>query len=379
MFFTPRYVKEARQYCEAARRVIRYRLDLLTEKQVHDVEARISALESAIAKRDRDAVKAGTADLEKIVGRVAPPRSHPGWRENCEVLLVAIVIAAGVRAYLLEPFKIPTGSMQPTLNGVVGTRTEAGPPNPVMRAFDFVVRGRTFLDTVATQDDVVLRLEEQSRLNYFTWTNVTCESGKVYTLFAPRDVVERDFGVVGRTNRFNRSATILRQGEPIARGYVDNGDFVLVNKMAYNFAMPRRGDVFVFRTTDILGIEGQPNFPRDLGSQHYIKRLAGVPGDTLRIEDPLLYINGQLAGEKSFQHVMSKENGYDGYANPPGGDYLVDASMTFTVPSKSYFAMGDNSRNSFDSRYWGIVPEKNVTGKAFVAFWPFTSHWGFIE
>lgn len=371
MFFTPRYVKEARHYCEAARRIIRYRLDLLTEKQVRDVEERIDALEEAIRQRDREAVKARAAELERIVGKVAPPRPNAGWRENCEVLLVAIVIAAGVRAYLLEPFKIPTGSMQPTLNGMIGTRTDTPPPNLLVRAFDFVVRGRTFLNTLATQDDVVVRLEEQSKLNYFTWTNVVCESGKVYTLFAPRDVVMRSFQLVpGRP---------LAQGQPVAQGYVDNGDFVLVNKMAYNFFMPRRGDVFVFRTTNILGIEGQPSFPRDLGSQHYIKRLAGLPGDVLRIEDPLFFVNGQLAAEKGFQRVMAKKNGYDGYSNPAGGDSLVDASMTFTVPPKAYFAMGDNSRNSFDSRYWGIVPEKNVTGKAFIAFWPFTSHWGFIE
>ncbi len=371
MFFTPRYVKEARQYVEAARRVIRYRLDLLTAAQVANIEEHIAALEQDIRDRRPDAVKSQISALENVVGKVAPARSHAAWRENVEVLLVAIVIAAGVRAYLLEPFKIPTGSMQPTLNGMIGTITDTPPPNPLIRAIDFVVRGRTFLDVVGKEDDVVTeRVRERSYLNYFTFTEVQCAHSR-YTIFAPAAVVEGTFGIVpGR---------IIRKGEPFLRGTVDNGDFVLVNKLAYNFFPPQRGNVFVFRTTDIRGIEDAPGFPKDLGSQHYIKRLAGVPGDTLRIEDPNLFINGNPPVEKQFLRVMSGKDGYRGYSNPVSALYLDSPDVTLTVPPKFYFALGDNSRNSSDGRYWGFVPEKNVTGKAFVVFWPFSSHWGFIE
>ena len=376
MFFTPRYVKEARHYVEAARRVLRYRLDLLTAAQVAAVEERIAALEQAISDRKPDAVKARIAELDKIVGKVAPPRDHAGWRENVEVLLVAIVIAAGVRAYLLEPFKIPTGSMQPTLNGVIGTPTDTPPPNPLVRAFDFAVRGRTYIDAVATQDDVVMSLQEESKLNYFTWTRVLGQHSS-YTIFAPRDVVIRQFHVYPQ-DLAGPNATRLQAGQPFLRGYVDNGDFVLVNKLAYNFAMPRRGDVFVFRTTDISGIEDEPGFPKDLGSQHYIKRLAGVPGTTLRIAEPQLFADGKLA-TGPFARVMSLQNGYRGYSNPAGALYLTTPEDSVTIPAKHYFALGDNSFNSSDSRYWGFVPEKNVTGKGFVVFWPITSHWGFIE
>jgi signal peptidase I len=371
MFFTPRYVKEARQYAEAARRVVRYRLDLLTAKQVADVEERIAALEEAARKRNREAVKARIAELERTVGKVAPARSHAGWRENCEVLLVAVVIAAGVRAYLLEPFKIPTGSMQPTLNGMIGHRIDTPPPNPLVRAFDFVMRGRTYIDVNAEQDDIVAGLAEHSKLNYFTYTDIVCQSGKRYTIFAPAAVVFSTFGI--------HQGTQLLQGQPIVRGYVDNGDFVLVNKLAYNFFPPQRGDVFVFRTTGISYIEDAPDFPKDLGSQHYIKRLSGLPGDVLRIVPPNLYVNGQLAKGPGFARVMAAKDGYRGYGNALGGTYLTSPDETFTVPEHSYFALGDNSYNSSDSRYWGIVPEKNVTGKAFVVFWPFIPHLGFIN
>jgi signal peptidase I len=373
MFFTPRYVKEARQYAEAARRVIRYRLDLLTAAQVAEVEDRIAALEAAARERKREAVKARIAELERVTGKVAPQRSHPGWRENCEVILVAVVIAAGVRAYLLEPFKIPTGSMQPTLNGVIGhvLPPEKPLPNPLVRLFDFVVRGRTFVDVLAKQDDVVVGLAERSKLNYFTYTDIVCQSGQRYTVFAPAQVVAMTFGI--------RPGVELHAGQPLARGYVDNGDFVLVNKLAYNFFPPRRGDVFVFLTTGISYIEDDPNFPKDLGSQHYIKRLAGLPGDVMRIDSPYLYINGKLAQGRGFARVMSQKDGYRGYGSYGGGSFLMTPSETFTVPQHCYFALGDNSYNSSDSRYFGIVPEKNVTGKAFVVFWPFSPHFGFID
>jgi signal peptidase I len=74
-----------------------------------------------------------------------------GWRENVEVFLVAIVIAAGVRAYFLQPFKIPTGSMQPTLFGIVGTPTATSPPNPLTRAVQLVWLGRHSIDVTAKE------------------------------------------------------------------------------------------------------------------------------------------------------------------------------------------------------------------------------------
>jgi signal peptidase I len=117
-----------------------------------------------------------------------------------------------------------------------------------------------------------------------------------------------------------------------------------------------------------------------LSSEHYIKRLAGLPGDTLRIDQPKLFINGQQAKDYGFARVQSQKNGYTGYRNFPGTTiYLSDPESTVTVPPGNYFALGDNSADSLDSRYWGFVPKMNVVGKGLFVYWPFSSHWGLVR
>ena len=108
--------------------------------------------------------------------------------------------------------------------------------------------------------------------------------------------------------------------------------------------------------------------------------MAGLPGDTLRIVQPKLFVNGQEAKEYAFQRVASQKNGYTGYRNFPGSTiYLGDPESTVTVPLGSYFALGDNSADSLDSRYWGFVPKMNVVGKGLFVYWPFSSHWGLVR
>ena len=222
----------------------------------------------------------------------------------------------------------------------------------------------------------VLGLNEKTRLNFFTFTEVITSIGR-HSVFAPQDVLMRDFGV--------RPGRSYAAGESIVHGYVQAGDQVFVDRMTYQFRNPERSDVFVFKTTGISRIER--NIDPALGSQFYIKRIAGVPGDNLRIDAPKLFLNGLLATQTPFRRVMSCEDGYRGYSNPApisvfnqnGAQYLTAPEETFTVPAHAYFALGDNSYNSSDSRYWGVVPERNVIGRGFFVYWPFSPRWGFIR
>jgi signal peptidase I len=372
LFLTPRYLKEAKQYLHGAKKFLDYKRDILKPEHVEKVQSRMAALKSAMREKRPAAVGEAIRELDALIGKISPPPKDAGLRENIEVFLVAIVIAAGIKAFVLQPFRIPTGSMQPTLYGIVGTPTDTPPPNILRRAFEFVCLGRHYVDLKAAETDVIVSLSERTYANFFTFTEITGRK-RSYTLFVPRDAFARGFRVYpGRE---------YRAGETIARGHIDTGDQVFVDKVSYNFVKPKAGDVFVFKTTDISRIESE--LDPAMGSQHYIKRLAGMPGQTLQIRPPELLVDGKLPMQFGFQRVMSMKDGYRGYSNGPAGGgsftYLGSPEDTFTVPPKSYFALGDNSYHSRDSRDWGIVPERNVAGRGFFVYWPFSSRWGFIR
>lgn len=371
-FVTPRYIKDARALHGAAKKIYHYRCDLLTESQRQEFKDALQELAATIKLGNKEKVLAAMQKVDELAGGIAPSPSHAGWRENCEVLLVAIVIAAGVRAYFIQPFKIPTGSMQPTLNGIIAHASDEPFPNPVTRFLEFFILGRNYIDVRSTVDDAVVSLKEETWLNFFIFTKITCEK-ESYTAFAPITQIQQDFGV--------RPGRLYKAGEVIARGVIDTGDQVLVDKISYHFFPPKQGDVFVFKTLGIRRI--QASLPPGVESQHYIKRLAGMPGQTLRIAPPLLFINGQVAWQKVFQRVMSCRQGYHGYSNGLESgfafQYLGSPQATFQVPPHKYFALGDNSFHSSDSRNWGTVPDTNVAGRGVVVYWPISPRWGFIH
>ena len=367
-FFTPRYLKDALLLSEGASKTLHHHRDLLKRDQILTLEGLIVSLNQAIAGKNEQAVTQATRNLEIGFSGIIPARPHPVWSENIEAIVVAVALAIGFQAYFLKPFKIPTGSMQPTLYGMTGHPSTAPLPGPVTRAIDFIRLGRSHLDVRARRTETVLGLTEKTTLNFFTFTEVIT-TGERHTIFAPRDVLARDFGV--------HPGRVYEAGEEIVCGYVQAGDQVFVDRMSYQLRNPGRSDVFVFKTTGIRRIE--MTLDPALGSQFYIKRLAGIPGDTLRIKAPQLFLNGSPAVQPPFERVMSCENGYRGYSNPEAAQYLTTPSETFTVPPRSFFALGDNSYNSSDSRYWGIVPERNVIGRGFFVYWPFSSRWGFIR
>jgi len=369
MFFTNRTVKEAKLLAKGARKVIANRRDLMKAEQIEEIEGSIQTLQNAIRAGDREQMEAESKTLEEKCRAVLPKYKHPVIREYCEVLLVAFILAAGIRAYFLQPFKIPTGSMQPTLNGIIGyPQEDTGPAFPV-KWFQKAVLGRSYMDIVAPEDLVVLERRLITQNFFFTRTDLITTAG-TFSTPVPPETLKNYFGVFDRRE--------YKKGEVIVRGYADTGDQVFVDKFSYHFVRPKLGDVFVFRTNNIRGIEDHYG-----SSQFYIKRIAGTPGDTLRIEPPLLFIDGEIPDVFGLDRVMSLEDGYRGYSNRSGNGarfmFLGTPSQTFTMPEEAYFALGDNSYNSLDSRSWGVVPQENVVGRGFLVYWPFTSHWGVIR
>jgi signal peptidase I len=370
LFLTPRYRKEAKLVLRAARKLIRYRRDILPDQELVGLREGCMRLEVALRKRSREDIEKEMRKLHELFDHAAPTPPLAGLRENTEVILVALVIALGVRAYFLQPFKIPTGSMQPTLYGVTGTTTVEPPPNLLVRIADFVLRGRTWIDVKAEDDDTVVGLREVNRFHFFTSTEIVTRN-RTYSVPAPANVVRDDFRIC--------PGMPLQAGQPIVRGHADSGDQLFVDKVSYNFVNPKDGDVFVFKTTGIRRIVVPPG----MGSQYYIKRLAGLGGQTLRIDPPSLYVDGKIPQLPVFHRVMSCLNGYNGYANTSGRGaafpILGSPSDEYRVPADHYFALGDNSYHSSDSRYFGPVPKQNVVGRGLIVYWPFIGQWGLIR
>jgi signal peptidase I len=399
-FLLPKPVQQGLQFAKDARKLLAYKRDLWSETTVADFEHDITELEAACKERDLPKIEKTAQDLNALCNSFLPKVEDAAWRENCEVFLVAIVVALAVRTFFLQPFTIPTGSMQPTLNGILGHPTTEPPPGPLARLWDSAVHGRTWLDTIAEDDESIVNMTEVSRMRFFTYTRVETSKDHTYMVHAPLRTLQDGFGL--------SSTRDFKRGEPIVRGYVDTGDHVFVDKISYQFQVPHRGDVFVFNTEKLPTIDRrrtgsfEPNDPTQfdnanaagladanhykvdmsLPSQFYIKRLAGLPEDQMRVDPPNLYIGGKLAEGYGFGRVMSAQNGYSGYGFG-FSSFLMPimraSDETYAVPPKHYFAMGDNSYHSSDSRDWGPVPQQNIMGRGVFVYWPFGPHWGFIR
>src|SRR5882762_11155377 len=215
--FTPRYLKQAKLLLRHTQKYLRYKTDVMKDTLREDIDSGMRRLQAALRQRDRKQIEMRAEELDEKLHKLAPITWESHWRENCEVILVAIVVAVGIRSYFLQPFKIPTGSMQPTLNGIIGHPSKDPGPSLPRRIVDFVVLGRNYIDVVSREDDQILQVETKKFLFFFTFSRVICQHQN-YLVYAAPDTLRHDFNVF--------SGRAYRRGEIIARGAVDTGDQV---------------------------------------------------------------------------------------------------------------------------------------------------------
>ncbi|MEJ6581002.1 MAG: signal peptidase I [Akkermansiaceae bacterium] len=403
--FKPRWKKEALLLLKAARKFLNYKCDLLAVDRISEIESRRTDLKVAIKAKDQDAVKEASKQLRNVCEKSLAHYRQPDWlSENIEVFWVAIVVALGIRAFFLQPFRIPTGSMQPSLNGIVATEMHEEKdwkkPWFGQQGLDFLIKGRTYHNVVAEKDLTVKGIKDSSFFLFSSTTISFTDGSEVKIGCPPNEATSigsiRQIFVGGQPGGKVRSGVHFKKGDPIFQGYLTSGDLVLVDKVSYHFRNPKRGESFVFDTRGInTGGPGKEAMTSQQGGTHYIKRLVGVPGDIMQVKAPDLWINGEPAKEETIRRVADREKDakgdlYPGYTNPPGRGFPTkfsdpEHSETLMDPEgktnyREYFAMGDNSPNSLDSRFWGTVKQHNLVGPAFIALWPFTSgHWGLIK
>jgi len=420
----------ASNWLELSDKVWNFRRDVLAPSEASELRRRHDELRRELAERaDAGRLKLGIDALEDVLrrtgGAVYPKTS---LTENVEFFLVAAIMILGVRTYFVQPFKIPTNSMWPTYYGMTGEIFPPGTtaPGPLAQAARWVLFGAQRKEVLAPRSGQVSALFRFGRLAYTTrsdrsWLIFPSQvreytfyvDGVPATIRVPLDFSDIDkivqatyFGtdpnafpsyLAGLASAGRIEETWLKQdenadglvsvelvplnrtvkvGDPLLRFDLMTGDQLFVDRFSYNFFRPKPGQGFVFRTGNI------PAIAEMSGDQYYIKRLVGTPGDAIEIREPVLYRNGSpITGSVAFDLNARRVPPYGGYLNEEikdGARYL-GRGQVLNVPADRFLALGDNSGNSEDGRYWGFVPAKEVIGRPLFIYYPFTRRWGFAK
>lgn len=281
-------IKKSRELLSRTNKILKKHGEFLNSEIAYEAAQKIRDCESAINQGGLKDIETAYFSLSKFTKKNLGIYEKSKLRQNLEVLIFALTLALLIRTFVVQPFKIPSGSMIPTL--LIG---------------------------------------DQLLVNKF-----------VYGTKIP-----------------------------------------ILGKTIFPLSEIQRGDVIVFK------------FPADRDSKvagsgvHYIKRVIGVPGDIVDIKNRQIYINGKIlkqeyvgnyeylddniprSADEYEQTFVSGTQSNVIYKNGLSSTTLGYTDFPVTVPEENLFVMGDNRDNSYDSRFWGFVPIKNVSGKAFLIHW----------
>lgn len=127
----------------------------------------------------------------------------------------------------------------------------------------------------------------------------------------------------------------------------EDGEFILTDKVSYRLGDPEHGDVVVFKAP--------PDF-----QEEFIKRIIGVPGDKVKVQNNHVFVNGKQIDETEYLEASVPVS---------AGTFTVEG-VEVTVTPGNYLVMGDNRPNSYDGRYFGLISKDKITGKAWISYWP---------
>jgi len=405
--------------------------DILAPPAVQSVTDALTEFSKTIqAKLKRQELVREMEKLDKVATKALKPYPHHVWRENVEVFLVALAVAMAIRTFFVQPFKIPTGSMQPTLFGITSTpdfmkvRSDAEfieqlklrdalQPSQGWQSVKEWFGGASYLHYKAEEAGIFNGMSRPLRFLLFNVKQTVWVGDKPRNIWFPPDtggaptynwgnlfgyfraltsaipIDKGSYTDLERRMGLRRGQSSFSKGDDILKIKVVAGDHLFVDRLTYNFRKPQRGEIAVFQTAGI----DHPSMPQD---QFYIKRLLALGGEQVQIGDDRHVVinrtNRLDANTLYFENVYSfdpatppGESKFSGHVNETVGARLghggiaplfPDQETVFTLPPNSYMVMGDNTVNSFDSRAWGPFPATNIIGKSFFVYWPITSRFG---